>query len=120
MSSVALVIGSLSVLACATDELPPGAGGSPSGGGGMTRCDEGATRSCSVKFEQGNGQLQCYNGTQECIDQAWGPCGDGAIRLQIDPTAAMNQDFFSWQSLSTDTSCAVNSTDRFYIISGMS
>lgn len=92
-SSVRGVLGvalmSLVAVACGEERAPAAPPPPPDGGihvrppidAGVAfgRCVSGTVRDCSVVIGVHNGVISCFYGKQVCIDERWGPCGDGEI-----------------------------------------
>ncbi|MEM9691636.1 MAG: hypothetical protein AAGA56_03765, partial [Myxococcota bacterium] len=99
--------------ACTTDDgravgLPPGqSGGAPTTPTGQPSgpCESGTTRDCRVDLSQQGDVINCYVGTETCVDGAWGPCQDGAIET-FDTSGS-----FGAASLSTPMDCMDNPCD---------
>jgi hypothetical protein len=67
-----------------------GSGGAwPDGGSGTGfPCTEGAERDCHITISEHNGVLTCYDGVQQCVAGAWGPCGDGSVSERMAPSGS--------------------------------
>jgi hypothetical protein len=77
---IAIVSTAVALVACGSD-LPPLAGGSINGSGNQVAggpcTTEGAKQSCHAIVLQHQGFVDCFNGTQQCVNGAWTPC-DGS------------------------------------------
>ncbi len=58
------------------DDSYQGVGG-PTGRG--ARCETGAQQACSVTLSQHNGVLNCFKGTQHCVEGVWSECANGTL-----------------------------------------
>ena len=113
-----LAMAALVAPACNTEEEPKkglaNTGGSAGDGtgagnqGGQTNveeCNNGDSRECHVTIGEHNGVVTCYVGVEICVDNAWGPCGDGTT-FDI-PTP----DGMQWKSFSQAQQCQNNPCD---------
>jgi len=51
-------------------------------------CEAGTTVACGETLEQANGILTCFRGIKHCQSGTFGPCEEGTVTTEIDPTSA--------------------------------
>lgn len=79
------------------------------------KCTPGETRVCTKKISEHEGVINCFCGTQECVDGSWGDCG-GTGSITSKPASSSDQGGdepgSSTQSLSQPSSGAPSCKDN--------
>ena len=99
------------------DHLSSGSMGevNPPGAVEALPCDSGAVRACYLTLGEHDGLLQCYEGTQTCIERVWDPCSDG-FEFETDPPsgdAGAGSGSTNTQALSVPANCTDNPCDPY-------
>ena len=115
LSAAMAAMAVLGSVACSSSEGAPLVVGNGSGGSGdqlppdNSKCDDGATRECSVTLARQGNVVSCYHGTQACVGAVWGTCSDGVtVEMTVSQSSGLRT-----QALSTSVDCVNNPCNPF-------